>query len=278
MLILIIEKKAKIENEYRVIDCWLASPYHPQNDNKIDLHWFLKPIHQTQLTHLTENDDTISFLKLPYVRHIYFKYPIHLLKCQTTLVDQNTEDDLFYVSFVSHTKSNVLFYAETESEHGVITRALTQCTHNNTIDNNTYTVKGVLPTTERFGWLKLYVMDNTSSLMMCFHLTQQQQQNSTTAFEFVHLNARYQHTYYIQEPQCYYLYPYQTYYFCVRSTTMGYHKLAIQSPSGRLVKLMLSNPQEHTYDGNVTIKELGTWSLLCIVDRTKKVLASWCCS
>lgn len=257
----------KIEKEYRIIDCWLASPYYPQNNNEIDTHWFLTHPNNTKLTHLTNNDSPFTFFQSPYIRHAYFKYPIHLQKCQTDIF---TEDEMFYVSF-NYSNPNISFYAETESKQGVITRSLVQCKA-----NNTFTIKAVLPQAERSGWLKLYVIDEQYLLLMCFHLTQHVVQ-PREPFAFVQLNAKYQHEFYIQEPQCYFTYPSQTYYFNIRSKTSGYHKLAVMSPSGKLVKLM-SNPQEQTFDGDVVMDEVGSWALLYIVRRKKTVVANWYCT
>ncbi|KAI8065263.1 hypothetical protein BC940DRAFT_320725 [Gongronella butleri] len=95
-------------------------------------------------------------------------------------------------------------------------------------------------------------------------------------FEFVHVHpCRYEFN--VQEPQCYFLYPLQTYNFLIHGGE-SHHKLAIRSPSGKLFKLM-SYPQEHTYDGSVTLGEVGKWTLICLLHQSTGwfVIASWMC-
>ncbi|KAI8336210.1 hypothetical protein BC941DRAFT_428603 [Chlamydoabsidia padenii] len=118
-------------------------------------------------------------------------------------------------------------------------------------------------------------------LAMCFRLTAQQQQHPHQVdrhrpFEFVHLHPC-RHEFYIREPQCYQLYPLQTYNFLIRGDDT-HHKLAIKSPSGKLYKLMYY-PQEHTYDGSVKISESGKWSLISLLHHAGGwyVVATWEC-
>jgi transglutaminase/protease-like cytokinesis protein 3 len=114
-------------------------------------------------------------------------------------------------------------------------------------------------------------------LVMCFRLTHRRHlgEDRNRPFEFVHLHH---HDFYIREPQCYHLYPLQTYNFLIRGGDDAHHKLAIKSPSGKLYKLMYY-PQEHTYDGSVKIAESGKWSLISLLHHAGGwyVVATWEC-
>ncbi|CAO3631675.1 unnamed protein product [Cunninghamella blakesleeana] len=115
------------------------------------------------------------------------------------------------------------------------------------------------------------------NLSLCFRLTHHQHHpDKMKSFEFVQLHpCKYE--FYIQEPQCYDLYPLQTYNFLIRGGDT-HHKLAIRSPSGKLYKLM-SYPQEHSYDGSVTISEIGKWSLIYLLHHATgwSLIATWEC-
>ncbi|ORX50816.1 hypothetical protein DM01DRAFT_1363563 [Hesseltinella vesiculosa] len=96
-------------------------------------------------------------------------------------------------------------------------------------------------------------------------------------FGFVHLHPC-QYEFNVQEPQCYYLYPLQTYNFFIRGGE-SHHKLAIRSPGGKLFKLMYY-PQDHLYDGSVTLSEVGKWTLICLTHNSTGwlVVATWMCT
>ncbi|KAI9472238.1 MAG: hypothetical protein EXX96DRAFT_622413 [Benjaminiella poitrasii] len=306
----------RIEGEYRMIDCWLASPFYPQNENKLEPHWFLtKPIDMI-MTHIPESqqDQYLNpplspddFFRLPYVRNPFFWYRMEIIAYHVELVKSK---DIFYVSLKLHQPPNTAIncYAETEAEDGTIARGLAQCltTEN---DDRLCKVKAVLPPHQYSGWLKIYAgpakQMNASSghqqettiqhthypLALCMYISDRSKEcnallEAAGPFDFVQLYT-YPNEFYIQEPQCYYLYPLQTYHFCVRANvrsmeqrraTMHHHKLAIKSPGGKLVKLMYY-PQDQTYDCTVTITEAGEWSLICLQHHTggSYTVASWSC-
>lgn len=129
---------------------------------------------------------------------------------------------------------------------------------------------------------KLVVEAQNYPLAMCFRLTHHQPTTDAAAhrpFDFVQLHALQQTSdeFYIQEPQCYQLYPLHSYNFCVKSE-QSHHKLAIKSPNGKLYKLMYY-PQNHTYNGSLVISESGTWSLICLLNHAGGwyVVATWIC-
>ncbi|CEP15458.1 hypothetical protein [Parasitella parasitica] len=301
----------KIEDEYRLIDCWLASPFHPQNENKMESHWFLSKPHDMIMSHFPKNHhdqylnpplSSYAFFLLPYIRNPFFRNGIRFLKYHVQL--QENEHSVFYVKFTL-SQTNISCYAETESDDGTATRGLAQCITDDH-ENRICKVKAVLPPHQTSGWLKIYAgpkAEPVSSSGHHHHQQQQQQQQqevvnknhyplalciristqqpTLTPFDFVQLYVDH-NEFYIQEPQCYQFYPLQTYHFRIRANRLDYrathHKLAVKSPSGKLVKLTYY-PQEQTYDGTVTVSEAGKWSLICLLHHTggSYTVASWSC-
>jgi transglutaminase/protease-like cytokinesis protein 3 len=284
-----------------MIDCWLASPFYPQNDNKMEPHWFLaKPI-DTILTHFPKHhseqylDPSISslaFFRLPYVRNPFFWNRMHILTYQTQL---NQNDGLFYIS-LQLSKSNISCYAETESDGGIGTRGLAQCVIDDH-DTRLCKIKAVLAPQQTGGWLKIYagpkatpitthptlepVNKHHYPLALCVRI--ETRVPLQQPFDFVKLYVDH-NEFYVQQPQCHRLYPLQTYHFVIRANRLDYraathHKLAIKSPSGKLVKLMYY-PQDQTYDGSVTVSETGQWSLVCLLHHTggSYTVATWSCN
>lgn len=250
-----------------------------------------------QQQHLNPPLSCTEFFELPYVRHAFFAYPMRVLNYQI----QVQENGLFYVSF--HVKDKEIgCFAETESEQdGTLLRGLAQCTTDDH-DRRVFKVKGVLPPKQSSGWLKVYLGPklkqqqqyedeeqqeqqevNHYPLSMCIYI-QQEPSLEDEDFEFVKIYVDH-NEFYINEPQCYQLYPLQTYRFCIKANRLDYYynrsthyKLAVKSPSGKLFKLMYY-PQDQTYDGNVTISEAGKWSLVCLLHNTggSYTVASWTC-
>ncbi|KAI7873470.1 uncharacterized protein EV154DRAFT_473389 [Mucor mucedo] len=286
----------KIEGEDRLIDCWLASPFHPHNENKMEAHWFLTRPQDMIMTHLPKSShyqylnsplNQHAFFSLPYVRNPFFWHSLRMLHYKNQIAE---EGGVFY--FCLQLEENISCYAETEAEDGTVVRGLAQC-----ITEKRYRVckiKAVLPPHQRRGWLKIYagpkvvpaqsshglpeiVQKNHYPLAMCIYL--QGQPVEEKALDFVQLYSDH-NEFFIQEPQCYRLFPLQTYHFCIRGnrTSATHHKLAIKSPGGKLVKLMYY-PQDQTYDGKVTVSETGKWSLICLLHHTGGwyTVASWSC-
>ncbi|KAI8988799.1 hypothetical protein BDB01DRAFT_842321 [Pilobolus umbonatus] len=286
----------KVEGEYRFFDCWLASPYHPQNNNKMELHWFMTSPLDMVMTHLPEKEEDqhlqpslspSSFFQLPYFRHSFHWYQIDLL--QHHLGEDVENNKAFFVSL--KIQSDIGCYAETESDDGTCHRALAQSLVDEH-ENRTYNIKAVLPPNKKKGWLKIYAGPRASPsnlhqlpinkscypLVICYPLT------STKYYmplEFVQLYVG-SHEFYIQEPQCYQLYKSQSCEFRIKGMPTHnqiHHKLAVKSPSGRLFKL-LYYPQDLTYTSAITITELGKWSLVYLLHHTGGwcTIASWDCS
>ncbi|OBZ87397.1 cytokinesis protein 3 [Choanephora cucurbitarum] len=286
-----------------MIDCWLASPYYPQNGNKVESHWFLTKPTDLILTHLPKKSmdqllqspiSPAAFFSFPYVRVPFFSHRIQLLAYHTQPRDQG----LFYISLKLPSK-NIGCYVETEGEDGSLVRGLAQCLLDSQ-DNRICKIKAILPPYQSSGWIKIYagpkIVPTSSTghhhqhqeivnkthypLALCVRVSNPYPQEE--AFSFVNLYVD-PNEFYIQEPQCHQLFPLQTYQFCIKANRSDYrathHKLAIKSPTGKLSKLMYC-PQDQTYDGTVTITETGKWSLICLLHQTggSYTVANWSCT
>jgi transglutaminase/protease-like cytokinesis protein 3 len=278
----------KIDGEYRFIDCWLASPFNPQNENKMEPHWFLTIPQDMIMTHYPQQslfqylDPALSpeqFFHLPYVRNPFFWYQLKVTKL--SLVHE--QEGIFYLCLC--VPSNTSCYAETEVE-GMTVRGLAQCL-TDARDNRICKIKAVLPPGQTHGHLKIYAGPRISQqnepidkhhypLALSLRVSTE---HPETPFSFVKLFTAH-NEFYIQEPQCQFLYPLQNYHFCIRNVghRMAHHKLAVKSPGGRLYKLMYY-PQDQTYDANVTVSEAGKWTLICLLHHTGGWynVANWTC-
>lgn len=255
-------------------------------------HWFLTQPLDMIMTHLPTSavQQSLSpavnqhgFFSLPHVRHPFFWHGLRILHYK-----DHIDSGVFYVSLKQ--EANTSCYAETEGRDGTIVRGLAQSMTEN--DERVSQIKAVLPPGQTDGWLKIYagrkviptsqhsaekIQKHHYPLAMCIRI---QQAAKEEGFEFVQLYVDH-NEFYIQSPQCYRLYPLQTYDFCIRGGHRGravHHKLAIKSPGGRLIKLMYY-PQDQTYDGKVTMTETGIWSLICLLHHTGGwyTVATWSC-
>ncbi|ORZ10219.1 hypothetical protein BCR42DRAFT_462525 [Absidia repens] len=298
----------KVEGEYRFVDCWLASPFQPQNKNRMEPHWFLTKPTDLIYTHFPQEpvdqclEPTIhvtTFFTLPYVWAPFFTQHIKMIRYNPNAITL-VEDQVCHLVFrVDPSAVCFAFIEADQTNHGseptttTTMRCLTQsrmAPNENGSLERIYKVKAVLPPGHDSGWLKIYAASSAVAtatatvalppLALCFHLTVQHTHHvgggRLRPFEFVHLHPS-RHEFYIREPQCYQLYPLHTYNFFVRGDDM-HHKLAIKSPGGKLYKLMYY-PQEHTYDGSVKITEMGKWSLVSLLNHTGvwSVVATWEC-
>ncbi|KAF7730814.1 cytokinesis protein 3 [Apophysomyces ossiformis] len=297
----------KVDGEYRFVDCWLASPFHSQNEKKMEPHWFLTKPSDFIYTHFPQNrvdqflEPSISvgtFFALPHVLTPFFRHKMQVVHFNAGTLEL-VDDQVCHLTI--RVEPDIMCYAEVEarSNSGSVTqRGLAQCQMLQ-VDGNMETVckiKAVLPPNHVMGWLKIYAgprirprqqfqhrhhpQDKVNSsyypLALYFQLTHT---GESRPLEFVQLHMSH-YEFYVQEPQCYHLFPLQTYNFRVHNASTVHHKLAIRSPSGRLFKLMYY-PQDYTYDGSVTLSEVGVWSLICLLHHAGgwSVVASWeCCA
>ncbi|RCH83562.1 cytokinesis protein 3, partial [Rhizopus stolonifer] len=285
-----------IEGEYRFIDCWMASPFHPHNDNKMEPHWFLTEPLDMIMTHLPEKrkEQHLSrsithhaFFSVPYVRNVFFWHKMFVIDYIT---HQSEEDGIIYISIQMLPETSC--YVEIEAENGIVARGLAQCFKDENEDR-LCKIKAVLPIGHTQGWLKIYagpkalqngsnlqvIQKNHYKLALCMKVTADQ---PSSGFDFVKLHTDH-NDFYIQEPQCYQLYPLQTYHFTIKGSRPSYrathHKLAIKSPNGKLHKLMYQ-PQDQLYEAAVKVSGAGKWSLICLLHHTGGwyTVAEWRCS
>ncbi|KAI7878897.1 hypothetical protein K492DRAFT_196478 [Lichtheimia hyalospora FSU 10163] len=312
----------QVEGEYRLVDCWLALPSTPGNNDVMETHWFLCRPSNMIYTHFPNDDadqyleppiSLTTFFSLPYVCMPYFWHHIQVLDYDPGCLDL-VNDQICHLTL--SLDSDIACYAEVEmrttlQQNATFTtletmRGLAQC-YTSPEDGTTRLckIKATLPPDQWMGWLKIYAGPRLTQpqqkmashhypLALCFRLTRQSMNTTATTqpaiqsisttiasspcapFEFVQLHVC-QYELYVQEPQCFHLYPLQTYTFRVKSEH-SHHKLAIRNPNGRLFKLVY-HPHDHTYDGSVKVTDIGQWSLVCLLHHAGGlyVAASWEC-
>ncbi|KAI9287851.1 hypothetical protein BC943DRAFT_274142, partial [Umbelopsis sp. AD052] len=292
----------KIESEYRFIDCYIASQFHPLNEGIIQDEWFIKRPLEMIYTHLPSSKgcqyldppiETETFFALPHVCAPYFLYNMSVVNFDPTNIEL-VDDQVCHLDIAID--EGVSCYAEVETrtnygdhDQAVISRkTLSQCMYLGS--KRICRVKAVLPPDCRVGWLKIYAGPryissgsthekapvNPYYLAMTYKLTHSGV--SSYDFEFVQKFHTPQE-FYIQEPQCYNLFPLQTYTFRLFSLGGRNQKLALRSPGGRMYKL-LYYPQDISYDGTVTVSEVGIWNLVSLQQNTGgwHSIASWECT
>ncbi|KAI8138024.1 hypothetical protein BJV82DRAFT_646686 [Fennellomyces sp. T-0311] len=287
----------KVQGEYRFVDCWLASPYYHANQNTMETHWFLSSPLDMIYTHFPSNAAD-QYLEPPVSINTFFALPsvcIPFFRHRINVINYDPSDDMMN-HITLQVGSDIACYAEVEtrtqheSNRTTLhrTRGLAQCLGDG--NNRICKIKAALPVDQWMGWLKIYagpratpqhgqqekLNSNHYPLALCFRLTRQTQQKDQRPFDFVQLHLC-QYEFYIQEPQCHQLYPLQRYNFSVKSNHT-HHKLAVRSPNGRLYKLTYY-PHDHTYDGTLTVSEVGQWSLVCLLHHAGGlyIVASWEC-
>ncbi|CDH59000.1 sh3 domain protein [Lichtheimia corymbifera JMRC:FSU:9682] len=307
--------------EYRLVDCWLALPQTPGNNEVMETHWFLCRPSNIIYTHFPNDNahqyleppiSLTTFFSLPYVCMPYFWHHVQVLDYDPGCLDL-VNDEICHLTL--SVDPDIACFAEVEmrttlQQNATFTtletmRGLAQC-YTSPEDGTTRLckIKATLPPDQWMGWLKIYagprltqpqqkITSHHYPLALCFRLTRQCMNTTTGAsitqesintavssptapFEFVQLHVC-QYELYVQEPQCFHLYPLQTYTFRVKSEH-SHHKLAIRNPNGRLFKLVY-HPHDHTYDGSVKVTDIGQWSLVCLLHHAGGlyVAASWEC-
>lgn len=291
----------KIEGEYRFVDCYLASQFQPINEGIAEDHWFMTRPLEMIYTHLPASKayqfldppiDSEIYFALPYVCVPYFQNNLYLAKFDSSNLEL-VDDQVCHLDVVID--EGVSCYAEIETRMSlsdekrltITKKALAQCLY---IGNTRICrIKAVLPPDCRVGWLKIYAgpryvasgpnaekLINPYQLAFTYKLTHSGE--TSYPFEFVQKYHTPQE-FYIQEPQCYNLFPLQTYTFKLFSLGGRNQKLALRSPGGRMYKL-LYYPQDLSYDGTVTVSEVGIWNLVSLQQNTGgwHSIASWECT
>jgi transglutaminase/protease-like cytokinesis protein 3 len=163
-----------------------------------------------------------------------------------------------------------------------------------------YRVKAVLPEDIPLGVLRVYAADRKtlkafgSSTMKLVYTFGVSHRGTNAPFEFVtrHCTPHFQrHDLYVGEPQCKRLAGGNNYKFSVRQhpsggvtsgSGFGPIKLGIQSPSGRITKLVRMESDSQiaaSWEASIKTLEVGVWRGLVLADRGNawSVFAEWHC-
>ncbi|KAI9284070.1 hypothetical protein BC943DRAFT_279940 [Umbelopsis sp. AD052] len=297
----------KIDGTYRLIDCYLASPFLPSNKGFIESHWFLARPLTMIYTHFPASfqdqflDPPVTsavFFGLPHVRTPFFKHHLQVLDYEFTYLDL-VDDDVLHMTLWMDDATGC--YAEVEcrlqktgstTSAIIIKRALAQFIMDG--HQRVCKIKAVLPSDMRVGWLKIYAGPkiwpdvsflallykansafNPYPLAMVYRITHSGRPPQVFDFVKSHLSV---YDFYVHEPQCYVLYPMQMYTFRILSMVNRHQKLAVKSPTGRLNRLVYF-PQDKSYTGSMIVGEVGIWHLVCLQESGSwnNVIASWEC-
>lgn len=155
----------KVEGEYRFVDCWLASPFQPQNTGKMEPHWFLTKPTDMIYTHFPQDpndqclEPTISvstFFALPYVWASFFSHHIKMIRYNPHAIHL-IDDQVCHLTF--RVDPNVVCFAYIEVDPSQTLRCLAQSRmvpDESGKSERIYKVKAVLPPGHDHGWLKIY--------------------------------------------------------------------------------------------------------------------------
>ncbi|OZJ04756.1 hypothetical protein BZG36_01836 [Bifiguratus adelaidae] len=293
----------KIEGEYRLVDCFLASKFHPDNiTESFDPFYFLTPPADFIFTHFPTSNpmyqfldpplDIHTFFALPYVWPSYFANNLDMVDFEFAKLDLRNDEvaELHlqapsHVGIFAHVEATV---AQANGNPSSITkRAVAQ--YKLERGKRICKIKAVLPRDCRSAWLVISAGPRDAQGVdgsragyppaMTFRLTHQG--TIPPSFDFLTLYPSLA-DFYIQTPQCNSLYLYQTYTFRLQSVLLRDYKLAVKSPNGRYHKL---RPLVGSVDGGtwfqevVEVREVGTWSLVVLTEGRGgwAMVASWEC-
>ncbi|KAL7273725.1 hypothetical protein RUND412_003406 [Rhizina undulata] len=317
-----------VDNEWRFMDCSLASPTHPKRgmystspNTQAEFFWFLtKPCWMcwTHVPEAREQQHMIPplpapiLLALPTACPSFFKNGLQMVNFDTSLL---RIEDLEVVQVEFSVPVDVECVAEVEVkgfaigqdgdvfESGDVVKKRTLCQVAWERGVKIYRVKAVLPGEEGMGVLKVYagkrglmhsVKDNPHALAFALPIIHTGE-NPPYDFLLRHPTPHAQrHDLYVSQPQCARLAVNHTFVFAVRqhaaegpppppsASQSGISgskpaKLALQSPSGKIVRLMkkvdpIGGENGMVWETIVKCGERGQWRALVLADRS----ARWC--
>ncbi|OLL24982.1 cytokinesis protein 3 [Neolecta irregularis DAH-3] len=308
-----------VEGEWRIIDASLASPTHPRqrqfsNTAAAESFFFLTPPSNALYTHLpidSRHQHIIPplsreiLLSLPYACPAFFRYNLRLVNFYTSLlrlkdlecvqIDIQVPDDVECVvetearAFTTDLEGDIFDGGDLERKPG-----LSQAMWVNNL--KIFRVKGILPGDQARGVLNVYagkkglmhsIKDNPHSIALAIPISHTGE-NAPYSFVPRHPTPHaMRHDLYIRQPQCEFLHLNNTYVFSIRQFPSSKlcitkpAKLALQLPSGKLVKLQQNkyDVEKNTWEVQLKIVEPGVYRGLVLSERLSSycVFAEWKC-
>ncbi|KAI5799171.1 hypothetical protein DFH27DRAFT_483110 [Peziza echinospora] len=267
-------------------------------------HVPIQPKHQ----HMVPPLPIANLLALPVVTSVFFQHNLQMINFDTSLLHSDGLE-VIQIDFVAPIDIECIAEVESRSftidatgdvfESGEVVkkRALAQVAWESGI--KTYRIKAITPGDADHSVLKVYagrrglthsIKDNPHPLAFALPLTHS---GENPEYEFIPRHPTphaTKHDLYVQEPQCYALALNQTFVFATRqhlssgaaSSTEKPAKLAIQTPSGKIMRLMKKGDATGSESGMlwetiVKCTERGAWRALVLADRTHRwcVYAEW---
>lgn len=287
--------------EWRFLDASVASPTFP-GSSELSGFWFLVPPHQMIWSHLP-TDATHQFLEpplptamaasLPLADPAAFAHGVEFVGFHpglVRLIDYETCELVLRVPSPSTdlVANVVLSGAEGDDAGG---SALAQCFHCD--EERLFRIKAVLNPGVEKATLQIWAADRSEVRRTPYEMEQLYQvvlrhSGRNDPYEFV---ARYaspravDQDIYVQEPQCRRLAGGETYkfvfeQFALRSSLGALH-LGIQSPSGRVTRLVQRGTGSHdTWRATVKTMEVGTWRSVVSADDGEDWISfgEWFCA
>ena len=269
--------------------CWTHVPSQPRHQHMIPQ----LPIHQ--------------LLALPVVTSVFFQQDLKMQDFDTSLIrleglevlqiDVGVPVDIELIAEVEARGYAIDADGEIyESDQVIKKRALAQVAWES--GHKTYRIKAVTPGDVGAAVLKVYagkkglmhsIKDNPHPLAFCLPIGHT---GENPLYDFIPRHPTphaTRHDLYVAQPQCYYLGLNNTYVFAVRqhlstgasSATEKPAKLALQTPSGKILRLMkgdtLGCENGVVWGTIVTVTEAGAWRALVLADRSHRwcVYAEW---
>lgn len=299
------------DNEVRLIDASFASPTHPQqalkSSSSNDFYFLMKP-NECIFTHVPENPDQQFIMPdlsmpivmaLPWVSSVYFTLGLKLRKFNTSILHLN-DLEVLQIEFLA--PKDIECVAEVDALSALAPTAdVSQCYKYTltqafweTPDIRVMRVKAVMPANNRAAVLRIYAgrLGVSSPVRTAPHPMAMSlpfvHHGKNKALEFV---TRHPVPHcpsvdlYINSPQCGTLHSGVEYkfnvsaYACQPSTSISNTRLAIQTPTGNIVRLR----EERSGNGviffslSLTINETGEYRALILAEKIGRwvVYATW---
>ena len=292
--------------------------YSGASNTTTEFHYFLTPPSRMCWTHVPSQPrhqhmvpplPLCQLLALPVVTSVFFQHDLKVQDFDTSLIrleglealqiDVGVPVDIELIAEVE-ARNYAIDAADGEiyeSDQVIKKRALAQVSWES--GHKTCRIKAVTPGDVGAAVLKVYagkkglmhsIKDNPHPLAFCLPIAHT---GENPLYDFIPRHPTphaTRHDLYVAQPQCYYLGLNNTYVFAVRqhlstgapSTTEKPAKLALQTPTGKILRLMkkgdtLGCENGVVWETIVKVTEAGAWRALVLADRSHRwcVYAEW---